>query len=388
MRIIKHLFVDFGSDLLFKNTLDYIDEVFGKLGITYDNMGFTLEEVGRDKTNRNIIAKYPALEKYVSTCDEVGRPENAIKSTRTDENGNHTLYVEKSEHQILREIVRKTPNPYSFFNISVFLYDIHWASKIDAISSSEPKQSVLTNPRYPFNNASDHVMLTKDFDYGKKENPVSFDIWVGNEKTGIVDISELEEKLSAALGKPLNFTQYYFYFNDDEKKHLAQQDKVFAEIYTPFIKTITETVNNAEGIQHIKEQAPWNFHTQTRVSGLSLKKALSKVLPKKQYEYKWRGGGFFDVKKKNANNHTFTLEYGLNPTWVNSYAGISVSGYNFRFQTDINHSANSKDYGFESVYPNNQDDLECHVASLAMALQKAEERLSGEMLRLYGKSLI
>lgn len=57
MRIFKQLVVDFKNDLLFKDTLDYVERVLDKLGITYDDMGLITFNV-RGDINNKIIAKY------------------------------------------------------------------------------------------------------------------------------------------------------------------------------------------------------------------------------------------------------------------------------------------------------------------------------------------
>jgi hypothetical protein len=117
MRIFKQMDIDFKSDILFKDTLDYIDGALGKLGICYDSMGF-MYDFG---DNTKVTAKYPVLAKYIKTVDERGREATeAMSSARTDENGNYALRVDESEHQILHELVKKTPRPFSFGAIAVF----------------------------------------------------------------------------------------------------------------------------------------------------------------------------------------------------------------------------------------------------------------------------
>jgi len=201
--------VDFKSDLLFKDTLDYIDDVLGKLDITYNSMGFMFS-CGFDSTDK-VAARYPALAKYIRTVDEFGRAENgAMSSARTDENGNYTLRVEKSEHQFLRELVKKTPRPFNFGAISVFLDNVHWFPEINTAPCliDEAGQRRPPNANYPQSYMSNCVTLVKQFEYGKKFNPVWFTIEVGDEITGIIDTTELEEKLSAMFGKPFG-TKYY-----------------------------------------------------------------------------------------------------------------------------------------------------------------------------------
>ena len=51
MRIFKQLYVDFKSELLFKDTLEFIEKAFEKLGITYDDMGFMFS-CGFDNTGK------------------------------------------------------------------------------------------------------------------------------------------------------------------------------------------------------------------------------------------------------------------------------------------------------------------------------------------------
>ena len=378
MRIFKQLVVDFKSDLPFKDTLDYIEEVFGKLGIAYDSMGFMFSGGDTDR----IVEKYPALTKYIQTHDEYGGEQRgAMSSAETDENGNYTLRVDKSEHQILHELVKKTPRPYSFGAISVFLDNVRWFSDINTTPCFVRHPP---NAYYPQSYMSNCVILAKQFDHGKKFNPVWFMIEVGDEKTGIIDISELEGKLSAIFGKPFGTryilpSKYEFYFTDEEQTYLAKQHETFAKTYDPLIRKLRDSVNNAEGIQHIKKADPFN-----RPPGLSLVKALKKILPPKQYNHH-RPGGLFVAEKKNENNHTFALGCLLSPMWKHLQAEIVISGHNFKYATDLNNFGGK---GFEAIAPNTQEELEYHVANLAAALKKAEEGLRDELLRLYGKSVV
>lgn len=217
MRIFKQMCVDFKSDILYKDTLDYIDEVFGKLGITYDSMGFMFSGafVSADK----VAAKYPILAKCIRTVDEFGRDTHgAMSSGRTDENGNYALRVDESEHQILRELVKKTPRPFRFGAISVFLDNVRWFSEINTTPClvGGAGQSAPPNAYFPYSYMSNCVTIVKHFDYGKKFNPMWLTIEVGDEKIGIIDTTELEEKLSTMFGKPFGtryyHTKYHFYF--------------------------------------------------------------------------------------------------------------------------------------------------------------------------------
>jgi len=369
--------VDFKSDLLFKDTIKYIDEVFESLGISYDSMGFMFSSGDVKK----IVAKYPALEKYIKTHDVNGRElDGDMTSARIDENGNYTLRVDKTEHHILRELVSKTPRPYSFGAIAVFLDNVQWFPEINTtpcIVGQPP------NSYFPGSYKSNCVILAKYFNTGKKRNPVFFTIEVGDEATGIIDVTELEGKLSSVFGKPFG-TKYFqseniFYFSDNEKAHLNKQNKIFSKLYDPLINELFASVNNAKGIQHIKQDPFTN-----RPPGLSLVKALKKIFPVKKYKHR-RAGGLFVAERTNENNHTFALGCDIPPFMNQFYAQFSIFGHNFNYTTDINNIRNS---GFCSIFPGTQEELEYHIANLASALNKAEECLSDELLKLYGKSIV
>jgi len=392
--------MDFKSDILFKDNLDYIEAVFEKLGITYDSMGlmFSIADVTNNKLEK-IIKKYPALEKYMCPHNQsVDGPMRKVSSGHTAENGSYTLRVDKSEHEILRELVKKTPRPFNFGAISIFIDNVRWFPEEEINTTpciiGEYSPNVKPSPYYPQSYMSNNMILIKQFDYGKKFNPVWFTIEVGDENSEIKDITELEEKLSDLLGKPFGTryyqTKYHFYFSDKEKEHLAQQDKTFATTFNPIATEIRDLVNHAEKIQQIKEMSytfPFAASGNSRTSGLSLIKALKKVLPAKMYNYTNKGGGFFTIEKKNENNHSFILECSMTPSFKRIDAGIVISAHNFK------HNIGSA-YGmplvekFDAIHPNIQEELEYHIANLAVALKKCEAELSDELLRLYGKSVI
>ncbi|MCL2671126.1 MAG: hypothetical protein FWF10_03710 [Clostridiales bacterium] len=427
MRIFKQLCIDFKSDLLFKDTLDYMDEVFGKLGITYDDMGFMSS--GSFGTADKVVAKYPALAKYKQPDEDARIPGyGGISSARTDEKGNYTLRVDASEHQILREIVRKTPRPYNFGGISVFLDNVRWFPEINTtphlVETSTTRyfingisRTTPPNAYDPCAYMSNCLVLNKVYNYGKKRNPVWFTIETGDEKTGIVDTTDIEQRLSAALGRSFSNSEYVFYFNNEETERLATLDREFAKIYGPLIQELRNLVNDAAGIQHITDgqiaaaeryerdinkllslvsesigiqhiEKDDTFQTalgSTSTSGFSLAKAFKKVLPPRQYKCKGGPPGIFTVVKKNENNHSFALVCDLTPTFKIFRAGMAISGYNFMHEIDFN---NPKHEGFEEIYPRTQEEVEYHAANLAAALRKAEAQLSGELLRLYGKSIL
>ena len=84
MRIFKQMVIDLKSDILFKDTLDYVDKIFGEIGITYSDMGFMFS--GAYDRIDNIAEKYPELAKYIKTHDEYDNKENgAMSSARTEE---------------------------------------------------------------------------------------------------------------------------------------------------------------------------------------------------------------------------------------------------------------------------------------------------------------
>jgi len=394
MRIFKQMCIDFKSDVLFKDTLDYVEEVFEKLSITYDNMGFMFS--GAYKNLDKIAEKYPTLKKYIKTHDENGNDlGGAMSSGRIDENGNYVLRVDKSEHEILRELVKKTPRPYSFGAISIFLDNVRWFPEIEMntnpclVSEFSVKRALPPSAYFPQSYMSNCVTLNKQFDNGKKFNPVWFTIEVSDEKNGIRDTTELENKLSDLFDKPFGtrycHTKYHFYFDDEEKQYLAQQDMAFDELFEPLITQFRDLVDHAEGIQHLKKED--FFLGISRASGLSLVKALKKVLPAKEYHYQNDGGSSFTVKKKNENNHSFSLVCGLTPTYKKLAAGIIISGYNFKHQFGSAHAGQPMNC-FGGIYPNTQEEVEYHVANLASALKKCEVELSDELLRLYGKSIL
>ena len=394
MRIFKQMCIDFKSDILFKDTLDYIEEVFEKLGITYDSMGFMFS--GDVDRLERVIKKYPSLGKYICPPDERGRNQE-VSSGRTDEKGNYGLRVDKSEHEVLRELIKKTPRPYSFGAISIFLDNVRWFPEINTIpclvSEFSVERAVPPCAYYPQSYKSNCVTLIKQFDYGKKFNPVWFTIEVSDEENRIRDTTKLEKKLSDLFDKPFGtryyHTKYHFYFDDKEKEHLAEQGKVFNVIFNELTNDLKDLVDHAEGIQHLKGNEPLWFpwSSASRVSGLSLVKALKKMLPTKEYHYQNDGGGLFTVKKKNENNHSFALLCKLTPSCKRFRAGIVISGHNFKHQFGSAHAGQPMN-GFGGIYPNTQEEVEYHVANLATALKKAEAKLSEELLRLYGKSIV
>jgi hypothetical protein len=392
MRIFKQLRVDFKSSLLFKNTLEYIECVFEKLGITYNDMGFMCSG-GSDADK--IAAKYPALAKYIKPGDEHDGGEfGAMSSAQTDKSGSCAPHIDVSEHQILRELVKKIPNPYNLGAFSVFLDNVRWFPDINTAQCLDGRYAecpIPPNANYPY--MSNRVILEKCSSYGTKHNPVKFIIEAGNEKSGIIYTTDLEEKLSAALGKqflPFEhglYNGYRFCFNDREIKHLTEAGKAFDDTYDPFIKKITASVNNAKGIQHLREYPRNEPHFGfSRVSGLSLANAFRKTLPPKQYKMHGGAGKLFTVERKNEHNHTFKLECDLTPVHKIFRAEMCISGYNFKHKLLSGIKGVKK--GFTDIYPNTQEEVKYHTANLAAALIEAEEQLSGELLRLYGKSLV
>jgi hypothetical protein len=231
--------------------------------------------------------------------------------------------------------------------------------------------------------------LLKQFDYGKKFNPVVLTIEVGDEKIGIIDTTGLEERLGMMFCEPFGRgfynTAYQFCFNDEEKKYLTEQNKAFAATFDPLVEELKDAVNNAEGIRHIKKAGSYGS-SFTRVSGLSPVKAFKKVLSPKEYTYH-RPDGIMTIEKKNENNHTFALVHDLAPSSKIFRAGMIFSGHNFKHEIGFTYGGQPRD-GFEGIYPNTQQEVEYHAANLAAALKKAEAVLSEELLRLYGKSIV
>jgi len=390
MRIFKQMCIDLKSDILFKDTLDYIEEVFEKLGITYDSMGFMFFDAS-DKfvTSEKVIKKYPALEKYVRPRKHGGGRE--VSSEKIGKNGGYSLRVDESEHEIIRELVKKTPRPYNFGAIAIFLDNVRWFPEfpemnmtpclvnIHAMNRTEKSLSPF-GPTFYMSNC---VVLSKQFDYGKKRNPILFTIEVGDENGEIRDTAEIEKSLSDVFEKSLvtqkHTPKYILYFSDEEREHLNQLNKEFTITSGRIINDLKELVNRAEGIQHLKELPQWEYDDIRifgRVSGLSLAKALKKVLPVKEYLHK-NDSGFSEVEVKNINNHLFTLVCELTPSDKLLSVGIKISGHNFEHN-----------FGFEIIYPNTQEELEYHIANSAAALKKAKAELSTELLRLYGKSML
>ena len=384
MRIYKTLSVNFKSDLLFKDTLDFIEAAFEKLGIPYSDMGFMFSNGNIEK----IVKKYPELQKYIITVDEYGREQSqSMSSARRDDNGNYTLRIPKKEHLFLHELVKKTPVPFSFGAISVYLDNVYWFPQIDTTPYLAGTNEMDTFPNAYYRHAyrSNHVVLIKQFDYGKKTNPVYLCIEAGDEKTGILDSSDIENKLSEAFGKPVESNGYSYCFSSEEKIQLSKWNREFLKTYEPLIKETVDMINHAQGIRDLKTLGAFQDPASpSLVSGLSLKKALRKAFSPKEYEHIFLGGSgsAYYVQKKNENNHTFGLFCDLSPSFTILSAGFFVSGYNFKFELD----QADKD-GIAVIYPNTQEEVEYHVENLHAALRKLETGLSGELFRLYGKSI-
>ena len=393
MRIFKQMYLPFHDIALFKDNLETIEAAFEKLGITYDSMGFMFSDSVGDTIDK-VITKYPALAKYEQKTDHP--TQRLLTSATTDEHGNYTLRVEKSEHAILRELMKKTPRPFNLGAIAIFIDNVNWFPDVTmnttACTVGEYARDVKPSPYNPKSYMSNCVTFTKQSNYGKKVNPVCFTFEIGNEKGEMKDTTELEKKLIEALEVPVDTafsrTNHYFYFDEEARKKLDVLGQTFISNSLPVLTDIRNSVNLAEEIQPLKQMPMYQFNpnSNSRTSGLSLVKALKKVLPEKTYTYTNRGNTVFMVEMRNKNNHAFVIECGMSPMQKKIDAEIRISGHNFRHRIG-NHMTNPNLGGIDVIYPNTQKELEYHIANLATALKRCEIELGDDLFRLYGVSL-
>ena len=376
MRVFRYYWFNLKDRVLFKDTLAFIEKWLAEKNIKYSGMGFILDHGNNDK----ISQKYPSIKKYIKPTPESGMGKISSISDNWDED--KKIHVEQEDENIVREIATKIPRPYNYAFMRFFLDNIQWFDEIN----TEPAIKLPYNrkPDHPteFPSAfsvlhvhkSNSIHIIKEFDYGKKLNPIEVCIEVTKNDDELLSDENIVNALSDLLGKPyVKSTEIVFDENLQEKFRSAE------EHINEKIKILKEKITIPEyERKYIPDPDEYiaRFEHEINLKGIAPKKALLPLCKEYGYKYsKHPGNSGYECIKINGNNHKFTIEFVQLPVKRIFECYLWMQGCNFNFSLALG-----------EFCPDNQEELESRFKDAFKLAISVEPQLSEQLLYYYGKT--
>lgn len=294
MRVFRSYLFNLASRVPYKDTLAYVEQALMDEGIVYDRLGFVLEHISQQKMDR-LLRTYPQLEKYKKEAQGwMGETAYTLTSVSEDwpQGG---LRVEKEDEPMLRELIRKIPNPLNASPTSFILENVHWFPTVNA-------QPCALGTKRPSGQGtglylSNHIKLVKEYDYGKKINLVCVMIEVTCDADALLDDAPIVQRLIRHFGNVYRKCRQMFVY--EEPQRIARRAQA-AQGVQAYIQQINAS--------QVYSQLILSLDTSLGMLDLSPKKALLRLCKRWGYRYAGYENFCYCVQKTNAHHHCFEIQ--------------------------------------------------------------------------------
>jgi len=394
VRVFEQYDFDLGSNILFKDTLPYVEAWLAEQGIAYHGMALMMCLCSDEDLLNRLLGKYPQLEKYrrIDTGNWEITPQGLLSngelrpfsydlsSVPQDWPSSYALHVLREDEALVRELTAKIPRPFNPGAVCIVLDHVRWFPDIN------------TEPAIPEDGEpsgfgacalqSNHIEMVKDFQMGKKHNQVSVKIERTKSPEALLDVSAVVEKLTAAFGAVRD--QYLDIVFSPEERRLHQAAD---EALEPVLQALWAELKLEDAVpknvppQYIFTRANFGDGTIDVVSlgqgePVSPKKAIVKAIKGTGFQYKYYAGGFYECKKRTKYNHLIELSFSQKTMSRHFNCYLGISGFNFRVGVPL---ATGIDIMRQSV-------VEEAVQGIVKLSLQIEERLTEPLARAYGKT--
>ena len=392
MRVFQHYYFDLGKQILFKDTLPYVEAWLVGQGIAYGGMAFSMHFINcdEDRDALRVLARFPRLEKYYRPKVSVYEPplQDIARGARvnctyygdftsTPQDWPETMgaHVPKEDEDMIRQLAAKIPRPFNPMSVGIVLDDVHWYPGINTEPAILPGHGESSGRAL-----SNRITLHKDFESGRKHNEINVTIERTKSFEELLDITDVLERLTAAFGVPRGSGKSIAFSPEELRGHRAAD----AEI-KPLLEALQAELQPEKAVP--ADVPPiYHFHRTDWENGIvvmsaaetgpvSPKKAIRQAIKGTGYKYSYQPGGFYECTKRNEHNHLFRIGFGLAPQSHHLTNWISTGGYNF-----------SCDVHTKDVDVANQAVVEEAVPLIVNLALQVEQRLTEPLARIYGKT--
>lgn len=396
MRVFQEYWFDLRERVLFKDTLDYTEAWLAREGITYRQMAFMMEFGGEKQPEDRLLAAFPGLARYHhgTSRNEYTLPYDTtpyvtydyeVSSVPKDWPGIPDIHVPPEEWPLVRALIKKIPRPFNPSLVCFALDHVQWFPEINTEPALDGEPEELKDrrpdglglrPRY-----SNHISLYKEFDTGRKHNPVSVTIERTHSRDSLLDDAPIRERLTAAFGKPTSSCMHVI-FNREEHRARQAADAALAPILEALYADLRPEQATPAHVPpaYLHHQQPGedgqmiDFVRAAEGEPVSPKKAVCAAIKGTDLRYRYEAGGVYVCEKINAYNHRLAVYFTVAPMSRHMNRWIHITGYNFQV-------ALPQPPGVDIMRQSTVD--ETVQLTLALALQ-AEELLRETLERLYG----
>jgi hypothetical protein len=356
------------KDIKFKETKGYIDGLLAELGIGYTDIAFLFTGDSVGTICNKAIKQIPTLAPYYHICPVGAKysqsPEEHWLASTPD-----GFYIDPSHTEAFFSLLQKVPHAVNFPDMNVILDNINW------YEGEAPSPGVFSSHWHPFDYSlysytSNSIRLRKEFDYGSKQNPVEIYIDRTGETGDLRPYPKALESLIAKLGKPKH-KWLHCVFTEEEEEVLKQADARMKESYA---HTDVSSLFAGFEVQDVLPATPEGLLASvTPVSGFSPKAVLSQAGKPYKMRYVSAAGGCYQLRKRNANGHYFTVEFMAQPMSKVYWAYLRVHGHNF------SHHIYTTPHMIAT-----EETMEAFAKAYFEAIGRYEENHANELLEAYG----
>lgn len=400
MRIFQCFTFDLKNSVLFKNTMELLEEFLQKQGFTYQRILLQMEGVGK-----GLLRQFPELAPFY--CVEEEAEEECFSNLQPDFSANRS-----PDRDAVQRLVKKVPRSVRPSFLVIGLDGINWFPDAKAKlyiqdAAAYAKDQKIT--KFPESFYSNMILFGKKNVQSHKGNYIQVKIDVTDEKTGgIRQCSDILEQLETAFGAPVKQEQVCVFEQGKEAEQLRRQreqmqDKLNvlrAALVTPmaFDKQKMKTMGKIKNYRLAPSGPRVGFGPPEKYQQYAVPLELPHILksplmmkPEGRLSVKmaWKSAFFgmgyqfvsgkkrlFRMKKRNENGHWFRLEF------VRGFLGnaqitgaIIVEGYNFY-----------ESFRFDGCFIKNQRELHWYMENFAVIVRYVERELSEYLLHHYGKT--
>ncbi len=324
MRVFDTYKFNLADKVVFKATKPYIDDVMGKMGLSYKNIAFLLKDLSRDNVDR-VLKKFPDLQRFEFHDNRTGMDDYGLSSIY--ECCNEEMYVPKEYEEDVFCVFSKIPRPFGFSFGNIIYSGIEWFEDSDDTISivdwDRTDNTYWSHPAFMTN----RIMQIREFDDGLKKNRVAVTIEV-TAKDGIKDSRSVIEKLEPYFGKETEFVRECAFSKEEYDKNreieklLTEKFKKHGDSLLPKFPPRRHFKKSDDGIDI--------WFSPPILPDVANKKTTEKVFKNSKYKrVKGQPNWLHLYRSFDDNGYKYDIEI-QKLSYSNEFRmSITISGYNF-----------------------------------------------------------
>ncbi|MCL2810541.1 MAG: hypothetical protein FWD25_01445 [Clostridia bacterium] len=316
MRVFTIVYFDLKQRIPFKETLAYVQERMQSVPFPYGGISIDFRDFSIEKNRGEALLKrFPQMERYLAGCDFIA---NAVAS---------------EDEEIIRDIVTMVPRPFFFEMMKIALENVNWfVGAPHPPIQLFPQCDVSDQAFASVSPLSNRVIISKEYGFGTKYNPVKVEIEITKSMQESMDVAPVLQKLTEWFGKPRNNHMLVEFSMEEQQMLLERKKDIIPRLEILAAKTKKEL---AQVLLPLPSFSVFDHQEGLRpLAGLEVKPPLRALSKAHGYRYMGYSSYRFVCRKVNECNHCFEIVAYVEKT---KHLGLQleIRGFNFEFRLPL-----------------------------------------------------